>query len=239
MAATIIAVPLREEPRDLCPRAAEVAKLLEVPKTYYGFAASARRRIAMRLLSEQFERALLYAHELHGDQYRKGTPVPYMAHLMGVASLVLEYGGDEEQVIAALLHDAIEDCGERTSYEAIHQRFGERVTEIVRACTDTDATPKPPWRARKEAYVARVTHESADARLVSAADKLYNVRTVLKDYRLTGPAVWQRFTGDPADVLWYYRALVDAFRQAGSHPVVDELDRAVTQLEAVVTPSRR
>jgi (p)ppGpp synthase/HD superfamily hydrolase len=192
----------------------------------------------MRLLSERFEQALLYAHELHGDQYRKGTPVPYMAHLMGVASLVLEYGGDDEQAVAALLHDAIEDCGHRTSYEEIHRRFGDRVTEIVRACTDSDATPRPPWRERKEAYVARVTHEPEDARLVSAADKLYNVRTVVKDYRLTGHEVWSRYTGDAADVLWYYRALVDAFRQAGPHPIVDELDRAVSQLENVVAPPR-
>jgi (p)ppGpp synthase/HD superfamily hydrolase len=188
----------------------------------------------MRLLSERFEQALLYAHELHGDQYRKGTPVPYMGHLMGVASLVLEYGGDEEQVIAALLHDAIEDSGHLTSYEAIRRRFGERVTGIVRACTDADTTPKPPWLERKAAYVARVDHEPADARLVSAADKLYNVRALLKDYRLTGSAVWQRYTGDPADVLWYYRALVTAFRAAGAHPIVDELDRVVTQLEDVV-----
>jgi (p)ppGpp synthase/HD superfamily hydrolase len=188
----------------------------------------------MRLLSDRFEQALLYAHQLHGDQYRKGTPVPYMAHLMGVASLVLEYGGDEEQAIAALLHDAIEDCGQRTSYEEIHRRFGARVTEIVRACTDADTAPKPPWLERKAAYVARLDHEPADARLVSAADKLYNVRTLLKDYRMTGDDVWQRYTGDPADVLWYYRALVTAFRAAGPHPIVEELDRAVTQLEDVV-----
>jgi GTP pyrophosphokinase len=192
----------------------------------------------MRLLSERFEQALLYAHELHGDQYRKGTPVPYMAHLMGVASLVLEYGGDEEQAIAALLHDAIEDCGHLTSYEEIRRRFGHRVTEIVHACTDADTTPRPPWLERKAAYVARVDREPADARLVSAADKLYNVRTVLKDYRQPGHVVWQRYTGDAADVLWYYRALVTAFRTAGSHPIVDELDRAVTQLEEVVALTR-
>jgi GTP pyrophosphokinase len=105
---------------------------------------------------------------------------------------------------------------------------------MVRACTDAESIPKPPWRVRKEAYVARVAHEPAEARLVSAADKLYNVRTVVKDYRLTGPAVWQRFTGDAADVLWYYRALATAFRAAGAHPIVDELERAVGQLEAVV-----
>jgi GTP pyrophosphokinase len=188
----------------------------------------------MRLLSDRFEQALLYAHELHGDQCRRGTPVPYMAHLMGVASLVLEYGGDEEQAIAALLHDAIEDCGHLTSYAEIERRFGERVAEIVRACTDADTTPRPPWLERKAAYVARVSHEPAQARLVSAADKLYNVRTVLKDYRQAGHAVWRRYTGDPAHVLWYYRALVAAFRAAGSHPIVDELDRAVAQLEEVV-----
>src|SRR5262245_16161485 len=192
----------------------------------------------MRLLSDRFDQALLYAHELHGDQYRRGTPVPYMAHLMGVASLGLEYGGDEEQAIAALLHDAIEDCGDLTSYEEIHRRFGDRVTEIVRACTDVDATPRPPWLERKAAYVARVSHEPADARLVSAADKLYNVRTVVKDFRQTGHVVWQRYTGDPADVLWYYRALVTAFRSGGPHPIVEDLDRAVTELEEVVALTR-
>ena len=192
----------------------------------------------MRLLSDRFDQALLYAHELHGDQYRRGTPVPYMAHLMGVASLVLEYGGDEEQAIAALLHDSIEDSGHLTSYGEIHRRFGERVTDIVRACTDADTTPRPPWLERKAAYVARVSHEPADARLVSAADKLYNVRTLLKDYRQTGHGVWQRYTGDPADVLWYYRALVTEFRVAGEHPIVDELDRAVAQLEEVVALTR-
>jgi (p)ppGpp synthase/HD superfamily hydrolase len=188
----------------------------------------------MPLLSARFEEALLYAHALHGDQHRKGTTVPYIAHLMGVASLVLEYGGDEDLAIAALLHDAIEDCADRTSYAEIGRRFGERVTEIVRACTDVDTTPKPPWLERKEAYVARVAHEPADARLVSAADKLYNVRTLLKDYRLVGDAVWSRFTGDKRDPLWYYRTLVTAFRQAGAHSIVDELDRAVTGLERLV-----
>ncbi len=188
----------------------------------------------MALLSARFEEAWLYAHALHGDQHRKGTTIPYIAHLMGVASLVLEYGGDEDLAIAALLHDTIEDCGDQTSYAEITRRFGTKVTEIVRACTDVDTIPKPPWLARKEAYVARVAHEPADARLVSAADKLYNVRTLLKDYRLAGDAVWSRFTGDRRHPLWYYRTLVTAFRQAGGHPIVDELDRAVSSLERLV-----
>src|SRR5262245_45095590 len=173
--------------------------------------------VPMPLLSSRFEQALLYAHELHGDQRRKGTTVPYIAHLMGVASLVLEYGGDEDLTIAALLHDAIEDCGDRTSRGEIGRRFGQRVADVVQACTDADTVPKPPWLERKAAYVARVAHEPADARLVSAADKLYNVRTILKDYRLVGETVWSRFTGDRRDALWYYRALVTAFRQAGGH----------------------
>lgn len=186
------------------------------------------------MLSTQFTKALVYATELHATQVRKGSGVPYIAHLLGVASLALEYGGTEEEAIAALLHDAIEDQGGAPIRVEIQRRFGDRVAAIVEGCTDTDVTPKPPWRERKEAYIAHISHASASVRLVSAADKLYNAQSILKDYRLIGEELWQRFTGKKEGTLWYYRSLVEAFRQAGSTPLIEELDRVVSELESLV-----
>ncbi|HWQ03350.1 MAG TPA: HD domain-containing protein [Candidatus Nitrosotenuis sp.] len=186
-------------------------------------------------LTNKFDEAFLYAHELHGSQGRKGTSRPYIGHLMGVCALVLAYGGDEDEAIAALLHDAPEDCGGRAVLEEIRRRFGERVARIVEGCTDTLETPKPAWRARKEAYVAHVRTEPADVRLVSCADKLWNVREILQDFRAQGAAVFERFTGKREGTLWYYRALVEAFRAAGSDPrvdaLLDEFASTVSELE--------
>jgi (p)ppGpp synthase/HD superfamily hydrolase len=182
-------------------------------------------------LTDRFTEALVYATQLHANQVRKGSGVPYIAHLLGVASLVLEYGGDEDEVIAALLHDAIEDCGGAVIGAEIRRKFGDRVTEIVEGCTDTDLTPKPPWRARKEAYIAHIPTASFSVRLVAVADKLYNARSILKDYQVVGEDIWNRFTGGKEGSLWYYRAMVNAFRQAADHPLVEELDRAIGELE--------
>ena len=132
-------------------------------------------------LSDRFTEALTFAAELHADQVRKGSGTPYLAHLLGVASIVLEYGADEDEAIAALLHDAIEDRGGAQTREEIRRRFGDWVTEIVDGCTDSDRQPKSPWRQRKEAYIARLPQASKSVRLVSAADKLYNTRSLLKD----------------------------------------------------------
>ena len=151
-----------------------------------------------------------------------------------MAALVLEQGGDEDLAIAALLHDAVEDQGGPATREVIRARFGDRVTAIVDGCTDADTQPKPPWRARKEAYLAHLPDASADVRLVSAADKLHNARSVLADYRQVGDALWARFRGGKVGTLWYYRALVTAYRAAGSSPLVEELDRTVTELERLV-----
>ncbi len=186
------------------------------------------------MLSAQFTEALIYVTELHATQVRKGSGVPYIAHLLGVASLALEYGATEEEAIAALLHDAIEDQGGAPIRAEIQRRFGETVAAIVEGCTDTDITPKPPWRDRKEAYLAHIATASASVRLVSAADKLYNAQSILKDYRQLGDELWQRFTGKKAGTLWYYRSLVEAFRQAGSTPLIEELDRVVSELERLV-----
>lgn len=184
------------------------------------------------ILSSRFTEAIAYATELHADQVRKGSGVPYIAHLLGVASLVLEYGGDEDEAIAALLHDAIEDQGGAKTREAIRKSFGDRVTEIVNGCTDADDTiPKPPWRQRKEAYIARLPQESASVRLVSAADKLYNARSIVRDYRQIGEEIWQRFAGKKEGTLWYYRSVVAALRSSAPNPLVEELGQVVAELE--------
>lgn len=146
------------------------------------------------------------AFAIHADQVRKGTTTPYISHLMAVAAIVLEHGGDEEQACAGLLHDAIEDGG--AQWEAvIRERFGARVAGIVRACTDADIQPKPPWRARKEAYLAHLDTAHPDALLVSAADKLHNARAILSDLQTHGPAVFDRFNAGRDGTLWYYESL--------------------------------
>ena len=184
-------------------------------------------------LSRKFISALSYAARLHAKQIRKRTGRPYIGHLLGVASIVIEYGGDEEMAIAALLHDAVEDQGGLPRLREIRRKFGTRVAEIVDGCTDAYSEPKPPWLERKRAYLARVGKESADARLVSAADKLSNARETLHDLRVHGEGVFERFAGKKEGTLWYYRALIAAFRAAGNNPLVDELDRVVSELEDI------
>jgi len=187
------------------------------------------------MLSERFTNALIFATQLHAKQTRKGGKIPYIAHLLGVASIALENGANEDEAIAALLHDAIEDQGGAATREEIRRRFGDTVTEIVDGCTEIDGIPKPPWRQRKEAYIAHIPTASASVRLVSACDKLHNVRSILNDYRLLGDAVWNRFQGCKDGTLWYYRSLIEAFRTAGSTPIVDELERVVGELERLVS----
>ena len=182
-------------------------------------------------MTSRFEQALVFAAQLHKDQRRKGSGVPYISHLLAVTALVIEHGGDEDEAIAALLHDAIEDQGGSKAREEIRRRFGDRVTGIVDACTDSQTIPKPPWKERKRAYIAHLAEASAPARLVSAADKLHNARSILNDYRSLGEEVWQRFQGRKAGTLWYYRSVLDALSQAGRTPLVEELDRVVSQLE--------
>lgn len=189
------------------------------------------------MFSSRFLNALNYAARLHASQFRKRTERPYIGHLLSVTSIVIEYGGDEEMAIAALLHDAVEDQGGIPRLREIQRKFGKRVAHIVDGCTDSYADPKPPWMERKRAYVERVGRESAEVRLVSAADKLSNARETLYEVRVHGDTVFERFAGKKAGTLWYYRALVNEFRKAGSTPLVDELDRVVTELESM-TDSR-
>ena len=183
------------------------------------------------ILSSRFPDALVYAAELHADQRRKLSGVPYVAHLLGVAAIALEYGAGENEAIAALLHDAVEDQGGAAARDAIRRRFGAEVAAIVDECSDTDVTPKPPWRQRKDAYIAHLRHASASARLISAADKLHNVRSLLHEYRLRGESLWESFRGGRQGTLWYHRAVLDTLKEIDPSPLVAELDRAVTQLE--------
>jgi (p)ppGpp synthase/HD superfamily hydrolase len=136
-----------------------------------------------------------------------------------------------------LLHDAIEDQGGASIREEIRRRFGETVATIVDGCTDTDQTPKPPWRERKQAYLDHLPTAIASVRLVSASDKLYNARSIVQDYRQVGEAIWERFTGGKAGTLWYYRAIVVAFQKGETTPLIEELDRTVSQLEQLASSS--
>jgi (p)ppGpp synthase/HD superfamily hydrolase len=186
-----------------------------------------------KTFSPKFREALSYAARIHALQIRKKTGRPYIGHLMSVTSIVIEYGGDEEMAMAALLHDAVEDQGGLPRLREIRKKFGKRVAHIVDGCTDSYTEPKAPWLERKRAYVQRIAQESADVLLVSAADKLSNVRETTHDLRVHSSAVFERFAGGRDGTLWYYRALVDEFRKAGCTPLVEELDRAVTELEAI------
>jgi (p)ppGpp synthase/HD superfamily hydrolase len=186
-------------------------------------------------LGPRFLRAFLFAAEKHKDQPRKASTIPYIAHLMGVASLVLEAGGDEDLAIAALLHDVAEDCGGAPMLKEIRRRFGARVAKIVDGCTDAYVLPKPPWRERKEEYIARLQKEDKDTRLVSAADKLNNVRSILSDYRAVGESVWSRFNGGREGTLWYYRTLRDEFLRDQPNRITRDLAVAVSELESLAS----
>jgi (p)ppGpp synthase/HD superfamily hydrolase len=183
------------------------------------------------VLSPRFEEALLYANRLHAGQFRKGSRVLYISHLLAVTALVLEDGGDEDQAIAALLHDAVEDQGGLETLAEIRRRFGGRVANIVDGCTDTYEQPKPAWRPRKVAYLQHLREACADVRRVSLADKLHNARSILMDLRLDGEMTWERFNGGKEGTLWYYHSLVEIFQQADPNPMVTELASVVERIE--------
>jgi (p)ppGpp synthase/HD superfamily hydrolase len=177
----------------------------------------------------RFEEALLLAVRLHADQKRKETEIPYHAHLLGVCALVLEDAGDEDQAIAALLHDSIED--QNMDPEELEKRFGERVRRIVVACTDAFEQPKPPWRERKEAYLRHLPDKAREILRVSAADKLHNARQILGDYRTVGEALWNRFNGKREGTLWYYRSLAEIFLDRMPGALSQELARTVAEID--------
>src|SRR5213595_206169 len=187
-------------------------------------------------LCAQFEEALIYATRAHCNQTRKKTGIPYVAHILGVTAIAFEYGANETEAIGALLHDTVEDCGGKERLRDIRGKFGDEVAGIVDGCTDTCETPKPPWLERKEAYIAHLKESDSSTRLVSASDKLHNTRAILADLRRHGSEVFERFSGRKDGTLWYYRALVTAFRQHGDHTdLIDELDRVVTEIERLST----
>ncbi len=192
-----------------------------------------RRNHAPIPLGPQFLKAFQFAFKMHAGQARKASTIPYITHLIGVASLVLEAGGDEDLAIAALLHDVVEDCGGAPMLVKVQKQFGARVAKVVEGCTDADTYPKPPWRERKENYLAHLKHADAETRLVSAADKLNNVRSILSDYRQSGEFVWERFSGGRDGTLWYYRALLDEFLHDPLNRITRDLDLAVRELESL------
>lgn len=192
------------------------------------------------LLGPRFASALGYAATLHATQLRKGTRTPYVSHLLAVAALAIEYGANEDEAIAALLHDAIEDQGGAETRRRIAALFGATVAEIVDGCTDTDVTPKPPWRERKERYIAHVASTPPSVRLVSMCDKLHNARSLIMDIRAKRADLWSRFNAGRDDTIWYYRSLLAAFARAlDSDPpgplrmreLLDELTITVDTLE--------
>lgn len=191
------------------------------------------------LLSPRFALALQFANQIHATQVRKGLGAPYISHLMAVSALVLEYGGDEDQAIAALLHDAAEDCGGRPMLETVRVMFGEEVASIVECCTDTFESPKPAWRPRKEAYIARMRTEPPRARLVATADKLHNLANTIRDIRAQGPAAWcsamaSSANGSAVKQIWYYRGCAAALGDGWYGPILEEFKRSVDELGELV-----
>jgi (p)ppGpp synthase/HD superfamily hydrolase len=180
------------------------------------------------LLTDRFDEAFQYAHQLHRTQTRKGTAIPYISHLMAVAALVVEHGGNEDQAIAALLHDAAEDHGGAERLAEIRKKFGNTVANIVADCTDAWVEPKPPWRPRKEAYLATLRDKPAQSLLVSLADKTHNAEAILFDYRALGDRLWKRFNGGADGTRWYYSALAEMFSNAMPGRLADRLSRTVT-----------
>ena len=184
------------------------------------------------MLTDRYRDALGFAFDLHRSQSRKASGVPYVAHVIGVSSLVMEYGGDEDEAIAGLLHDAVEDQGGAPMLETIRGRFGNRVADIVAGCSDSMGEPKPPWRVRKQHYLEHLHEASRSVKLVSSCDKLYNARTIAADLKRDGSLVWGRFTGGKDGTLWYYRALATVFTGFDDIPASTELLRVVDELES-------
>jgi GTP pyrophosphokinase len=168
---------------------------------------------------------------------RKGTSIPYVSHVLGAASITLEHGATEDEAIGALLHDAAEDAGGAPVIDEIRTLFGSAAADIVAGCSDTFETPKPEWRKRKEDYIARLASASSSVRLVSASDKLHNVRAIISDYRQIGDTLWSRFNGGREGTLWYYRALADRFQVLSHNRLAAELELAVQELERLTTPA--
>lgn len=181
-------------------------------------------------LTSRFEKALTLAHRLHQSQIRKSTSIPYISHLLAVSALVLEDGGEEDEAIAALLHDAVEDQGGRPTLRRIEREFGPKVAALVEGCTDAFEIPKPPWKARKEAYLKHLALASTEVLRVKTADLLHNVRSTLKGFEELGPAVWARFSVGRDSQLWYYRKALGIVKKSRANSHIPELARTINRL---------
>jgi (p)ppGpp synthase/HD superfamily hydrolase len=188
------------------------------------------------MLTERYLSALELAFKLHQTQIRKGSQVPYFTHLMSVSAMVLENGGSEDQAIAALLHDAVEDQGGKKTLNIIKKRFGADVAEIVEGCSDSDTIPKPPWKNRKLAYLEKIKHASDTIKLVSLADKIHNARSILQDLQTRGEATWSMFTGGKDGSLWYYKSLVKIFDNSPFPFLKQELHQLVDEIIKLADP---
>ena len=184
------------------------------------------------MLSDRFDDALAYAALAHRKQKRKGSDTPYVAHLLAVCAIVLEHGGDEDQAIAAVLHDVVEDQGGKPRLMDVEKRFGPRVASIVAACSDADVVPKPAWKERKVKYIEALAHHAPEVWLVSAADKLHNANAILSDYLDIREKVWQRFKGGREGTLWYYRSLANEFSRLMPGRLAQALEETVARLES-------
>jgi (p)ppGpp synthase/HD superfamily hydrolase len=194
--------------------------------------------IQLPALDSRFEEALIFATRLHQGQTRKGKDLPYISHLLAVTALVFQVGGDEDEVIAALLHDAVEDQGGLDTLAEIRRRFGERVAMIVEGCSDSLVIPKPPWLERKTNYLAHLATAPPEVRRVSLADKLHNARTILADLEEYGEETWTRFNGGRQGSLWYYQSLVEIFQESESGQMLREFSRVVAKIHRLAGSSR-
>ena len=182
-------------------------------------------------LSDRFGDALLYAYALHANQRRKGTQIPYIAHLLCVTALVLEAGGGEDEAIAALLHDAVEDQGGQGTFEEIRVKYGHHVADMVAELTDSWEDPKPPWQERKEQYLKHLWEVSPEVRKISLADKLHNARSILYALREEGETTWEKFHGGKNGTLWYYKSLASFFAATGDDQMTQDLTQVVAEIK--------
>ena len=228
----VIAFPKTTSAQDLMSEAPSA-----VPPRIPGRAArEEHQRMTQAAYSERFDRAVALAVRDFRSITRKGTTIPYVTHLFAVAARVGEAGGDEDQLIAALLHDWLEDV-RGASVEVLTEAFGSRVAQLVLALSDTTEFPKPPWKERKERYIRHLRGQPADVKLISACDKLHNATTLLRDIREQGPATMDRFTGGRDGTVWYYEAIASALGQGWSSPVLDELHDTVGAIREALSRS--
>jgi (p)ppGpp synthase/HD superfamily hydrolase len=182
-------------------------------------------------LTTRFEEALVYATQLHAQQVRRISGVPYVSHLLSVTALVIEDGGSEDEAIAALLHDAIEDRGGRRTGEIIRQKFGDKVADIVEGCTESDAVPQPPWKERKQKYLENISQGSPEILRVALADKVHNARSNLSEWYLYGEKAWNQEQRERT--LWFYRSVIEVAQTLIDSSLLEEFRRIVQQLEAI------